>query len=268
MRRILFGSPIVGSVSLNYVKTILDISRLQIPDCEISFAFIGGTVVNFARNVLADHVIKHNMDELVSMDKDLVPTMADVVRLLSHDEPVVTGLYPRKHLLTEYHVQGIPGEGPRPDLLQRVENASIGFSKIKTSVFRELAQKTPERRHRFQGTGEASSFKHEFYPMGIVGKNTAEGKLERINEFIEGPGVSAGGDCDYSTLRQILDDTDYSDNSILGEDFYFCRLLREHGIPMYVDTALRIDHSATVELPVPTETLRAMLAEPWRKDLK
>lgn len=262
MRKVLFGSPIVGAVSLNYTKFVLDVARSNFPGVEISFAFVGGAIVNLARNELADYARQLGMDELVSMDKDLVPTLAELGRLLSHDEPVVCGLYPRKHLLTEYHVQGIDGIGPREDLLQLVKQASIGFSKIKVSVFEELARKTPERRHRMQETGRDQVWKHEFYPMGVVGKNTPEGKLKRIDEAMNS---AAHTDEVADRIGKILDDTDFSDNNILGEDFYFCRLLREAQIPMYVDTALRITHTADVDLPVSTEMLTKMVAEPWRK---
>jgi len=50
-----------------------------------------------------------------------------------------------------------------------------------------------------------------------------------------------------------------------AEDYGFCRLCAESGIPVYVDTKLIVQHEASIKLPIPDEQLKKMLAEAWRR---
>lgn len=266
-RRILIATPLKGEIPPEYFKLLFDTLHSRIPECAFGYTFIGGTSIQWARDEAAFYASKY--DEILWLDKDLTPTPAQVARLCSFNEDVVCSMYPKRDPKTVWHVTGMQGEEPRADGLMRVTQSAIGFSKIKTSVFAKLREESPERAYTLANGGEEPRRMHELFPMGIVGKNTAAGKLKRIREAIESsPTVSAQDNrlISYDLIASIMNDSDYSDNQMLGEDYYFCRLCREAGIPIYVDTQSIIPHTGEIQFPIATELLAEMMAEEWRKE--
>ena len=263
MKKILLATPVIGGLPPAYVQTLLNMFLKKKPEVQYDYCLIAGTIINMARNEIANYGRVRGCDEIVFWDKDLKPSQEQFERLLSHDEDVVCAAYARRSTKTDFHVCGLPDEFPRKDGLQKVFQSAIGFSKIKVSVFERLAKANPWRRHVKFETGSQEYWLDEFFPMGVAGKNTPEGKIEQIKKLLS----ASDHEWVHRSINEIIDNNDASDHQILGEDFYFCRLLREAGIPMYLDTHLLIPHSGEVDLPIPTPDVKAMLKEEWRKDV-
>jgi hypothetical protein len=275
MRKILIATPLKGEIPPPYVQTLITLLFSRMPDTKFIWAFVGGTTVQWARDECVTAAVKYQCTHILFWDKDLKPTMEQVMRLLSHDVDVVASLYVKRNLNTHWHVFGDPqNKEERTDGLMKVLKVAIGFSLIKVSAFEKLRSFFPERQYFKHDGGEDPVTLHEFFPMGIVGKNSNDGKLRRIRELAKsvewdsgGPGGSMGnaGSVMYK-IATILAEADYSENQIRGEDFYFCEMCVEAGVPMYVDTELIIAHTGEIDLPIPTPQLLAMLKEDWRAD--
>ncbi len=262
MRKILIATPLKGEVPPEYMRTLIALLMAKIPDTKFVYAFLGGCTVQWARDELALTAIKSDCTDLIFWDKDLEPTYDQLLRLISHDEDIVCGLYSKRHLNTHWHVHGDPNnKEERPDGLIRVVKVAIGFSKIKVSALQRLKAFFPERQYWKHDGGEEPISLHEFFPMGVVGKNSNDGKLRRIKAV-----VTANQPDAYEQIKSVVAETDYSENQIRGEDFYFCELCQEAGIKMYLDTHLIIPHDGNVRFPIPTPHLIRMLNEPWRAD--
>jgi hypothetical protein len=65
-------------------------------------------------------------------------------------------------------------------------------------------------------------------------------------------------------IKCIIDDNDYSQNIMMGEDFYFCKLAREAGVKLHIDNNLIVSHSSSIRLPVKNQDICEALKEQWR----
>jgi hypothetical protein len=265
MRKILIATPLKGEIPPEYVRTLISILSSKVPDTKFIYAFLGGTTVQWARDELVSVAVKYQCTHILFWDKDLEAGLEHALRLMSHDVDAVSALYTKRHLSTVFHVHGDPKyqDEQRADGLMRVLKVAIGFSLIKVSVFERMRAFFPERIYYKCDAGEEPVILHEFFPMGIIGKNSNDGKLRRIRAVFEPKDVPVDV---VSAVQAILKDTDYSENQIRGEDFYFCELALEAGIELYVDPALIIPHKGEVTFPIPTKQLNDMVREPWRQD--
>lgn len=276
MRRVLIASPVRGGIPPAYFNLLFHLLVTKQTEFKFSFAFVGRCGVQWARDECAARLKTlgyTGRDKLVFIDLDLEPSPDQVLRLCSHDEDVVIGAYANRGTLkTHFHVVGIPNSEARPDGLMQIQKCAVGFAAITADAFEKLRKEIPERAYWKFDAGETTGVQmHEFFPMGIVGPNSHEGKLRRIREVIaqrERLGHS-GPNVDYAQvydIKEILNDTDYSTNQISGEDYYFCKLCNDAEIPIYWDTEIVVPHMGEVLTPVPTKDLLETLNEPWRAD--
>lgn len=268
-RKILIATPLKGGLPPEYFQGLFNAINSKIPGISIAYCFLGGTSIQWARDEIAKYVLDAKFDELIFWDKDLNPHPQQLIRLISHDEPVVCSVYCKRGVKTVWHIDMMP-EQPRvrEDGLLYANRAAIGFSKIKREVFEEIRRKQPQRFYVKQDNGADPVEIFEYFPMGLVGPNTAEGKLERIHQTFK-KAIESGVHFDemrVADIWEILNDSDYSTNRCLGEDFYFCRLLKECGIPLLVDPQLIINHMGETSFPIPTPLLVEELMQEWRGD--
>lgn len=266
MRKILIATPLRGDLPPEYIRTLVSLLSAKLPETKFIYAFLGGCTVQWARDELAELAIKHGCTHVLFWDKDLEPTPEQAVKLLSHDVDVVAALYTKRHVNTHWHVFGDPRfkDDERKDGLMRVMKVAIGFSLIKTSVFAKLKAHFPERQYYKRDGGEEPTTLHEYFPMGIVGNNSIDGKFRQIRSLIANTSKT---DTEIrAEVYDIINAKDYSENQIRGEDFYFCELCLEAGVELYIDPTLMIPHNGEVRYPIPTPLLLQMLEEPWRQD--
>ena len=79
---------------------------------------------------------------LFFLDSDIGFNPEDVLKLLSHNEPIVSGTYPMKTIPIRYCVDFLEPEERKGDLL-KVGGNGMGFVMIHRSVFTDIAQKFP-----------------------------------------------------------------------------------------------------------------------------
>jgi len=65
-------------------------------------------------------------------------------------------------------------------------------------------------------------------------------------------------------IHAIIHDADYSQNVLMGEDFYFCKLARDSGFELFIDNNLLVPHKSEVLLPVKNQDLLKELLQEWR----
>ena len=79
---------------------------------------------------------------LFFLDSDIGFNSEDVLRLLSHNENIVSGTYPMKTIPIRYCVDVLQPEERKGDLL-KVGGNGMGFVMIRRNVFADIAQKFP-----------------------------------------------------------------------------------------------------------------------------
>jgi len=267
MKKILVASPVRGGLSPSYVRAC--ISLLNSTLCngknapyKIDFAWTSGTSVAMARCEIANLFLQRGDDELVSWDIDLggndpALMLSMFARLLSHDVDIVGGAYVGHNFLSQWHGAAISPDAKMDEKgLLRMGQIPLGFSKVKRKVFEKIKSDHPYLQYVFKETGMAKAKEgmFEFYPNGLVGPNTGQGKVDRIREVLRrvaSPDIVPDSTISrYEEIRAIINDSDYSQSILLGEDFYFCKLARDSGFELYIDNNLIVPHKTDVMLPV------------------
>ena len=59
------------------------------------------SLISRARNVCASAFIKSDMDFMLFVDSDIIFRPSDVLRMMTHNKPVIAGVYPTKNLRFE-----------------------------------------------------------------------------------------------------------------------------------------------------------------------
>jgi FkbM family methyltransferase len=144
-KRILIAIPTARNIEPDTFKSIYD---LTVPEgYETTFQYFFGYNVDQVRNLIADWVVK-GFDYLFSVDSDISFNSDTLVKLLSHDKDVVSGLYiqrkPGQHILEIYEptpsggVSNMPYGKLKGRPLVEIAGAGFGCVLIKAEVMREI----------------------------------------------------------------------------------------------------------------------------------
>jgi len=95
-----------------------------------------------AMNIATATFLASDCDEMIVIDTDVAFTREHLAMLLSHDEPLVFGLYPKKQPGLEFPVvplasRPLPFHGDGP-ALREVERCARGFMRAKREVFEKM----------------------------------------------------------------------------------------------------------------------------------
>lgn len=274
LRRILIATPLKGDIPKAYFQTSLQLTAAKLDNIKIDFLMLDGPAVQMARNEIAQYAVDAKFDELIFWDKDIQAdidgvnqTAGAIMRLMSHDKDIVCGLYSTRSLETHWHIDALPNEEPDAAGLQKVNRSAIGFSKIKTSVFKKLAEDNPDRVAYLIDPNRAPKTVPELFPMGIQGKNTPEGRIKEIKRIL---GDASRKDLKPETIVSLIERAltiKYDQiNLYASEDYWFCDLAHASGFDIYIDTQLIMGHEGRCVFPITTPRLLSVLSEPWRKD--
>lgn len=265
LRKVMVSSPVKGKLPMFYYKNVLQYGMNKIPGVKLYYSTLEGPAIQVARNQIVQYARKQGVDELVMIDVDVDVPWEAFERLLSHDEDIVCGLYSRRTMDTHWHVHPwSETEKENERGLLRVYQAAVGLSKIKMSVFDRLEQAYPDRVGELIEGGVLGERLCEFFPMELMGKNTPGGRLLAIKELLKRPDLSDKEK--VALIEQAATIQHPESNQFIGEDYGFCCLARNAGIPIYLDTHLVLKHEGTAMFPIDTKQLVKMLNEPWRED--
>lgn len=179
----------------------------------LTYRGIGGGIGR-ARNILTALALESGAGEMLLMDADVNAGPAQVERILSHDDPVVFGLYPAKKLVwpTRWVVNwlnGVSGSNVRPDGLREALECGAGFVRVSLAAIEQVIADGHALPYTPDDAEFADRLFFDLWAEGVVTNEWAPGKT-------------------YARK--------------LTEDFYFCHLLRQSGFRIWVDTVCQVGH--------------------------
>jgi hypothetical protein len=150
------GRPWQSELSLN------GLIREGVPGVSIRLKVLQGeSNIVEARNMLTAQFLQSDCERLLFLDADMVFQPSQVARVVSHEEPVVGGLYCKKQPgAPEYCCVGLPGqERGVPDSrgLIEVERIATGFLCIQRGVFERMERELKPTRY-WTARGQQSDF--------------------------------------------------------------------------------------------------------------
>lgn len=193
---------------------LVPVANVMEPECEASLqqlrargvkvrVFRGASAIDQARSLMAHDALKDGFTELLWVDADIAFDPSDVDLLLSHEQPFVCGIYPKKGVraLSSHVLPGtrelVFGEGGG---LVEILYAAGGFTLVRSSVY------------------------------------------ERIRETLALPVCNAQFGAPFVPYYQPLVKETDKGAWYLAEDFAFSERARQAGVTVHADTRIRLRH--------------------------
>lgn len=236
----------------NYLRTLVRAILHKFPDMELDFAGCDTGHVNFARNELAWEAESRGFDRILFVDDDMAVEPHHIVRLLSHDVPLVAGVYCRRRP-GKPHWFFVPKKGAerREDGLLECVRVATGFESVSVKHLAALRRYFPEREFIVPSpNGGAPEVRCEFFPMGVWGPRTADSRLERVKAALNSDLTSE----ERLARIQAACYDEQPPGVLMGEDYAFASMMRKAGFPVYVDLDLAvIPHIGKAQFPITPE---------------
>lgn len=217
--RLCVGMPVYGGYHPHFVHPLLKL--VQNPPSHLRLLpIVGDSLVSRARNrIAASFLADEKSTHLLFLDTDLIFDVEHIARLISHGEPIVAGLYPKKQKKLKWVINTrTEFGGPDERGLQRVLYAGTGCLLIAREVFATIAQKFPELRYG-PDAGESEEIDyHDFFKVGVY------------------------------------EDPETGTRRYLSEDWYFCQLARDCGYEIQADTHVILKHVGEMIYPLDDPT--------------
>jgi FkbM family methyltransferase len=209
-KKIFVGLAVYSGYHPLFIASLLHL--LQAPPCAISVKqWPGDSLVCRARNVLAAQFLQTDCTHLLFLDTDLIFSTEQIAHLVSHDELIVAGFYPKKQKVLDWVLNTIEGETPDERGLQRVKYAGTGCLLIAREVFERMIEAHPEI--EFTPDREVGVKHWDFFSVGVY-------------HYPDG------------TRRY------------LSEDWYFCQRALDLGIPVHADARVELKHVGDFVYPL------------------
>jgi hypothetical protein len=193
---------------------LLDLVRR--PPCHLRFAFmVGDSLVSRARNrIAAKFLADPDATHLLFLDTDLIFSVEQIARLLSHEKPFLIGLYPKKQEELAWVCNTLKEFGGRdPETgLQRILYGGTGCMLIAREVFEAIMEKNPDLRYD-PDDGEEQIPLYDFFKVGVHESGTGRRRY-------------------------------------LSEDWFFCQLAAEAGYELHADTHVVLKHCGDAIFPL------------------
>jgi FkbM family methyltransferase len=208
MPHVYLSLPVYGGVDPWFHQSLMELVRTKDRPYGLTIRHhVGDSLVSRARNRLVAQFLKSEATHLLFIDTDLIFSPEHVARIVSHGEPIVAGLYPKKQRTLGW-VCNLLDPSPEADErgLQPVKYAGTGFLCIAREVFEDLIEAYPEIRYDpDEGDGEVGSL-WDFFKVGVW-------------------------ECPETGYRRYL-----------SEDWWFCQLARDQGWEVLMDTQIICKH--------------------------
>jgi hypothetical protein len=213
--KLFLGLPIYSHPTAQFVQCLLALQANK--PCEIELHVCQGDGVARSRNRLTAEFIRSDCSHMLQIDSDLIFSSEQIARIVSHDVPVVGGLYPLKQEGPVAWCVNTTTEQTEPDErgLQEVKYVGTGFMCVRRDAFEMIQARYPESRYVADYDARLPEF--DFWPMGVYRPTP------------EDPG------------------------RYLSEDWYFCQRWIDLGGKVLADTKVILKHIGPAVFPLKTQ---------------
>lgn len=241
MKRILLALITMNdSIYTDTVRSLLDLDKTGL---QVDYAWFSHSITSAARNCAAARCMGEGYDYLFFLDLDMTIHPQTLRRLVSHDVPVVSGMYRARRgdvspfFAFNFREDGMPQTVIEIDMngpeLLKVDGLPTGCMLIRRDVFEKL-----DDHARQQGHNDVAPGQPYFYYESRLDRLIKEREKHLCETAVK------HGHVDEDVLR-------YKPAFGRGEDLRFCVSCKEAGIPLYLDTRVVAGHLALKNMGVP-----------------
>lgn len=213
--KLFIALPVYGGYHPHFVASLMQLLTHKALPCEIVIRpCVGDSLVARARNRLAAQFLASDCTHLLFLDTDLIFSPEHIARLISHNVPIVAGLYPKKQTELAWVCNMLEGTEPDPvSGLQPVKYAGTGCLLIERLVLEVMISAHPELRYD-PDDGDEPGTKYDFFSCGVWA-------------------------CPKTGRRRYL-----------SEDWWFCQRAHDLGLNVLMDTQVVLKHCGDAIYPL------------------
>jgi hypothetical protein len=208
-----------GMVCQEFMQSVLmTLHKCMINRVGLQVFMIGNeSLITRGRNQLVAEFMASDCSHLMFVDADIEFNANDILKLMSHDKPIVTGAYPLKKEPISY-VVNLSDNALRLNDLVEVIDAGTGFMMIKREVILKMQEAHPELHY-------VGDLRGDEYRKDLIGR---EDYRQKLKENL------------YSLFDTSHDEE--ANNNYLSEDYTFCRRWQKIGGKIWLDTTIKLNH--------------------------
>jgi hypothetical protein len=186
---------------------------------------VNDSLVTRARNYLAFQFLNSPATHLMWIDADIGFDPVDIIKMVGADKDIVCGIYPKKEINWPA-VARAANEGVPPEQLRDHES----------SLVLNLIDNSPDR----VTVGGLIEIVNAGTGFMLIKRAVFEALADDAPSYVDGstPGV------ELKEFYAVSIDPD-SGNSLLSEDYHFCKLARDRGFKIYAAPWVRLNHTGT-----------------------
>lgn len=140
-----------------------------------------------SRNIALGHAISHSADKILFVDDDMLFRPDDAFRLLSHEGPVVSGVYKKKlkaGIHVGYTLEDVGWEAKTsPEGLLGMACVGMGFCAVDVPFVKKLWEKYPDRTFKKEGVESPCFFEFKL-DVDLAGQKRVLGEDETFCKWV------------------------------------------------------------------------------------
>lgn len=211
--KIFIGMVMDGSMRWETSLLWEQLRNAKIDGYEFSTNRLGGYGQAKARNALTWLALQTDCGRMFCLDADINATIQHALRILGHDEEMVSAMYPKKTAAALEFVGNFTGSPAREDGLAEALDCGGGFVAIDLSMVERMIAAYPETEYECEDAAFRGKIMHDLWSCGPVTDSWRGRTFSRY----------------------------------LTEDFYFCHRARKMGVTVWQDTQCQVGHVGTVD---------------------
>ena len=230
--RILIATPAYGGMlTTKYVHGLREsiYGAMKEPDLELGlYTMSNESLINRARNTCAAMAIEYGFDRIMFIDGDIGWKWQDLLAIIKSDKLVVGGTYPKKNLPISLNYNVLPKHLPHINNLRKSYEDHLALKQFADPATGEL-----EVAHIPTGFMQIDIAVFKFLKNKVAAYTSRDGHGDMPKEI-----------SDYFPVRVL-------NGYMESEDWAFCSICRENGIPVYLNLNVVVDHTGTYTFDIP-----------------
>lgn len=226
-----------GQACVTYARSLLKLVQyLREHGIAVMVDLVGNeSLIQRARNLMAARFYRSEATHLMFIDGDIGFEPEEVMRLLTSGLPLVTGVYPKKHIAWE-----------KLSKLDRGSRETLKTVGLDYNLNIELTKLTKINKGFIQSLDAATGFMliHRDVYRAVY---DAHPELECLND------VMSNGTIQRESYRAVFECMICPDSKrYLSEDFSFVRRCQAQGIEVWCDIKSKLTHTGSITVDYPT----------------
>lgn len=225
----MYGGMCTGTYTQSLLRT--NFAAAGKYDITCSFVF-NESLIQRGRNALVHQFLKTEASHLMFIDADIGWEPQFIEQMLAADVPVLAGMYPKKEINWSMIEAAVKAGVPTNQLRYWTGNHVVNLLDGETEAKAEAGKPFPVK---YAGTG-----------FMLIQRAVLEDLEGYVNEYSNDVADLAGNLGQQEKIKEFFS-VEVVNEQLLSEDYWFCDLCHNFGIPIHVAPWVQLTHTGTFQ---------------------